>query len=287
MAKKGAKQKKPASESTDVDTDSSQPQDLYASLGLEKSASQAEIKKAYHRIALQLHPDKNPGDESAKEKFQTLQHVFSVLGNPEKRRIYDETGCTDDTELAGDKFQDLYQYYRTFFKKVTEEDIEQFEREYRGSEEELKDLKELYARFKGNMDILFEYMLCSEAKVDSHRFKESLEAAIKAGELKPYKAFKQWAAVVAKTPAPADPLKPRTKRSGGASRGGGVDLTAIIQGRQAQREQKQNEFFDALASKYGKQDAKGKKRVSAEPEISEEEFSKIQDRITRKAKKSK
>ena len=45
---------------------------------------QAEIRKAYHKLALRLHPDKNPGDEAAKDKFQTLQKVFAILSDPDK-----------------------------------------------------------------------------------------------------------------------------------------------------------------------------------------------------------
>ncbi|TQD78891.1 hypothetical protein C1H46_035549 [Malus baccata] len=69
---------------------------LYEVLGVERSATQQEIKKAYHKLALRLHPDKNPGDEEAKEKFQQLQKVISILGDEEKRALYDETGCLDD-----------------------------------------------------------------------------------------------------------------------------------------------------------------------------------------------
>lgn len=49
-----------------------------------KDASHAEIKKAYHKLALQLHPDKNPGEEEASAKFQSLQQIYSVLGDQEK-----------------------------------------------------------------------------------------------------------------------------------------------------------------------------------------------------------
>jgi len=65
-------------------------------LGVEKTASQQEIKRAYYKLALRLHPDKNPGDEEAKEKFQQLQKVISILGDAEKRALYDETGIADD-----------------------------------------------------------------------------------------------------------------------------------------------------------------------------------------------
>ena len=112
--------------------------DLYAILGLRKEAnpSAKDIKRAYHRKALELHPDKNVGDASAAGKFQTLQRVYGVLSDETKRRTYDATGRVEDAELGGEAFQNLYEYYRGAYKEVSTEDIEAFEREYRGSEEE-------------------------------------------------------------------------------------------------------------------------------------------------------
>ncbi|CAH9068619.1 unnamed protein product [Cuscuta epithymum] len=131
---------------------SSNEKSLYEILGVEKSASQQEIKKAYHRLALRLHPDKNPDNEEAKEKFQELQKVMSILGDEEKRAVYDETGCIDDADLAGGFAEDLEQFFKSVLKKVTEADIEEFEANYRGSDSEKKDLIDLYTKYKGNMN---------------------------------------------------------------------------------------------------------------------------------------
>ncbi|ONM21840.1 chaperone protein dnaJ 6 [Zea mays] len=87
-------------------------------IGVEKTASQQEIKKVYHKLALRLHPDKNPGDEETKEKFQLLQKVISILGDAEKRALYDETGITDDDALVGEAANNLQEYFRTMYKKV-------------------------------------------------------------------------------------------------------------------------------------------------------------------------
>lgn len=65
---------------------------LYETLGVAPDASDAEIKKAYRRLALKYHPDKNPGDHSAEEKFKELGSAFEVLSNKEKRELYDRFG---------------------------------------------------------------------------------------------------------------------------------------------------------------------------------------------------
>ncbi|KAK4267239.1 hypothetical protein QN277_024045 [Acacia crassicarpa] len=149
-------------------------------LGVERTTSQQEIKKAYYKLALRLHPDKNPGDEEAKEKFQQLQKVISILGDEEKRALYDQTGCVDDADLAGEVVQNLHEYFRAVYKKVTEADIEEFEANYRGSDYERNDLIDLYKKYKGNMNRLFCSMLCLDPKLDSHRFKDILDELIAA-----------------------------------------------------------------------------------------------------------
>ncbi len=66
--------------------------DYYKILGIDKKASQDEIKKAYRVLAVKYHPDKNPENKVAEEKFKTINEANEVLSNPEKRKKYDELG---------------------------------------------------------------------------------------------------------------------------------------------------------------------------------------------------
>ncbi len=66
--------------------------DYYAVLGVDRKASQEEIKKAYRRLARQYHPDANPGSKEAEEKFKEIQEAYEVLGNSETRAKYDQLG---------------------------------------------------------------------------------------------------------------------------------------------------------------------------------------------------
>ena len=67
-------------------------EDYYDILGINKSASESDIKKAYRKLAIKYHPDKNPGDKNAEENFKKAAEAYEVLGNSEKRTKYDQFG---------------------------------------------------------------------------------------------------------------------------------------------------------------------------------------------------
>ena len=70
--------------------------DYYETLGVKKSASAEEIRKAFRKLARKYHPDVNPGDKSAEEKFKALSEANDVLSDPKKRKIYDQVGFYSD-----------------------------------------------------------------------------------------------------------------------------------------------------------------------------------------------
>jgi molecular chaperone DnaJ len=75
--------------------------DYYALLGLERNASDEEIKKAFRKLALQYHPDRNPGDKAAEEKFKEINEAYQVLSDSDKRTQYDQFGTSDFNGQGG------------------------------------------------------------------------------------------------------------------------------------------------------------------------------------------
>ncbi|MFN7012715.1 MAG: DnaJ domain-containing protein, partial [Bacteroidia bacterium] len=75
--------------------------DYYEVLGVSKNASADEIKKAYRKLAIKYHPDKNPGDKVAEEKFKEAAEAYEVLSNPEKKQRYDQFGHAGMSGAAG------------------------------------------------------------------------------------------------------------------------------------------------------------------------------------------
>jgi curved DNA-binding protein len=68
--------------------------DYYQVLGVDRDADEQEIKRAYRKLALKYHPDKNPDDQSAEERFKEINEAYEVLGDPEKRAKYDQLGSS-------------------------------------------------------------------------------------------------------------------------------------------------------------------------------------------------
>src|SRR5690554_4224445 len=92
--------------------------DYYASLGVAKDASEQDIKKAYRKLAVKFHPDKNPGDAKAEERFKEISEAYAVLSDPEKRRNYDQFGdasfhqqYSQEDIFRGTNFNDIFREF--------------------------------------------------------------------------------------------------------------------------------------------------------------------------------
>ena len=86
-------------------------EDYYKVLGVKRDVSQKEIQRAYRDLARKFHPDMNPGDQKAKERFQRIQQAYDVLNDPEKREMYDRYGSSFESAGAGGRGpRQTYQY---------------------------------------------------------------------------------------------------------------------------------------------------------------------------------
>jgi molecular chaperone DnaJ len=88
--------------------------DYYSILGVPRNATQEEIKRAYRRLALKYHPDRNPGDKEAEEKFKEISEAYEVLSDPEKRAIYDSYGYSGLKSSGYRGFEEVSDIFKTF-----------------------------------------------------------------------------------------------------------------------------------------------------------------------------
>jgi molecular chaperone DnaJ len=92
--------------------------DYYEILGLERGADAATIKKAYRRLAMDHHPDRNPGDHHAEERFKELAEAYQVLSDPERRQLYDTYGHDGPRQAGFQGFsgvEDILSHFADFF----------------------------------------------------------------------------------------------------------------------------------------------------------------------------
>jgi len=88
--------------------------DYYEVLGVPKTATKDEIKKAYRRLAIQYHPDKNPGDKASEEKFKEATEAYEILGDDQKRPAYDQFGFAGVEGMGGGSQQDYSNVFHDF-----------------------------------------------------------------------------------------------------------------------------------------------------------------------------
>jgi DnaJ homolog subfamily C member 9 len=151
-----------------------------------KSCTQAQLRKAYYKQALKFHPDKNRSKE-AKHKFQAISWAYNLLKDPTKRQLYDEDGIIphddDDSDNEDNESMKAWKdYFDLIFGKISEKDIDAFAMKYKMSEEEEKDVLETYAKYKGNLLKMLDYVMLSEERDVPRWVEDYIRPAIACGK---------------------------------------------------------------------------------------------------------
>lgn len=249
----------------------SQNNDLYALLGLHKSATNLEIRKAYKNLVLICHPDKNKTDPETASKFINITRAYKILSNEKSRKYYDETGDYDE-ENNGEIDIDNTLF---FFRKIySPQDIETFENKYIGSKEEEQDLINFYKENKGNISKILECIPCSKNE-DVKRFIKIYEKSFKQKILKKNKNYEESKDKIELLKEDFNENKEAKETLDKLSR-------QIMDNK---KRRNYNDYLDGLANKYGDKDEENGNKIN-DYEISEEEFQKISNRL-KKGKKGK
>lgn len=251
--------------------------DPYKALAIDKSATQNQIKSAYRKAALKHHPDKaSPVDkEIANQKFQEVAFAYAILSDERRRKRYDTTGNTAETLNVDDDDFDWTDFFREQTAAFVDGDkIDQIKRDYQGSDEEKDDLLQAFEEHEGDMDAIYETIMCSNVLDDDERFRAIIDNAIADGSATPHKKYtneslssKKKRTKRAKDEADeamqlAEELGVKDKLFGkkkGKKESDEDVLKSIIQQRQQSRGAS---FLDRLEAKYG---GKGSKRGVDEP----------------------
>jgi len=160
--------------------------DFYAILDINKKANESQVKSAYRKLSLKVHPDRVDDDhkEEAKRKFQVIHKIHYILSHDETRGPYDEMGIIPDDDSMESK-ANWNEYWRLLFPKITTKDIDAFIAKYVDSKEEREDLKKYYLRFEGDMDKICMFLIGFEEE----RVTQLLLDMIDAEEVPKYDAF--------------------------------------------------------------------------------------------------
>ncbi|KAL8945225.1 MAG: hypothetical protein Q9211_000235 [Gyalolechia sp. 1 TL-2023] len=169
------------------------PEDIepYTALNLTPSASPADIKTAYKKLALRHHPDKVPPSEriTAHSTFQHIAFAYAILSSPHRRTLYDNTGSTSETLAADDDDFDWLSFFRTQYSSLSASALNDFSSSYKKSDEERKDVLTAYKKYEGMMGKVYEEVMLSNPLEDEIRFRDIIDGAIQAGDVEAYHAY--------------------------------------------------------------------------------------------------
>lgn len=263
--------------------------DYYQFLGVSKTATEAEIKKAYYKKAMECHPDK--AQESEKEaftaKFQLLSHIYNVLSNKRLRDIYDKTGSVESSETQDMTGEDWEKYWREMYPKISTKSIADFEKKYRGSNEETEDVKKAYVKHKGDLEKIINEVFFATTE-DEERFYNILQEAIENKEVPKYRrAFKRLDAKKMEKIKEQKLQEEEEAKQLAAELGLGehVDEKELKNIIQKKNQTKLDSLLSRLEDKYGgnsKQDKRKKRKaeeIENEPPIDEDEFKALQEKM--------
>jgi len=275
--------------SSDSETEN-QLEDLYSILRIKKTATNEEIRKAYYRLALQFHPDRNPNDSNATQRFQEIGRAYEILSNEEKRKLYDQTGSTDAEDLlfSNKTGKEWEEYWRALFQKISVDDINLFLKVYKNSTEEQQDLIQSYKKLKGNMKLVLDSVTGAEEE-DLPRFIDIINNQIKNGKVENFPAFKKSCDVLLKNKdkrklereIEAKEAQKLAEKMGLGTTNDESSLQMAILSKNRKGKTKQEQSMDSLISKI---QSKYTPRMGNEP--SEEDFQKARERLEERKKQN-
>ena len=265
---KSKKDKKPIKEEEESKSDitseeNPQSPNLYSLLGVEKTATNAEIKKAYRRLVFVYHPDKNKTDPDAGSKFANITRAYKILSNPDSRRIYDETGDYDDEDEGKINIAETLNYFRKIYSP---KDIESFQSKYINSKDEEEDLINFYNSNGGDIKKILEWIPYS-TNDDVQRYIKIYEKLFKKKTLTKTKKFDETKNKVELLKEDAEEAKQAEKEMD--------NLTKAIIGNK--RKRNFNNYLDNLKERYAKDE-------DDDGDIDDAEFEKIKNSMGKKKK---
>jgi len=285
---------------------------IYIKFCIWKKADSKDIKKAYRKLALKWHPDKLKKDISEEElkeannQWQKISIAYDILSNENSRTKYDKTGSVKDSKdynYTDDDFSWEKYFEILYGNSVDEEKISNFEKKYRFSEDEAKEVCDLYEQSKGDLEFIMDNIpLCTAD--DYPRFVEIINKAIKEKKVKKYKKYnsdykdamnarKNFEEKEKKKFEKAHAKEKKNKINSNrdnSNRNSSENMDELALILQNNRKRRLDNTLNSILEKYGSQEeAKGKKKKQRKSkkgsknklpeEPSEEEFLKLQEKL--------